>query len=585
MLREVNQWSKLTHCFRRLSSSSNPQPHYDAIVVGGGHNGLTAAAYMAMSGLKVGVFERRYVVGGAAVTEEIVPGFRFSRASYVLSLLRPQIMADLKLADRGLKVHLRDPSSYTPIREELRHRPELKSLTLGQSSEMNKIEIGKFSSRDADAYEKFENHLGTMVDIINPLLDHAPLALTRFLQGTLSEKVSSLKELSPLWQSIKAARKMNLEDIQELITSPTSKILDFWFESDPLKATLATDACIGAMCSPYTPGSGYVLLHHVMGGLDGIRGAWGYPEGGMGAVSNAIANCAIEAGADIFTDSSVESIDVINGLVNGITLRRGGKPMKIKAPLVLSNATPKVTYCDLLAKPQDHLSQDILDKIEGIDYTSPVTKLNFAVNRLPNFKADPNQVPNEALPLHQSTIHLNCENMALLEDAYSSSVSCQSFSKSPMIEMTIPSVLDSSLAPPGQHVCLVFSQYTPFAPVPSGWDSKTRDAYANLIVDTIESYAPGFRASIVGYEMLTPPDLESIFGLTGGNIFHGSMSLDQLYMSRPISSSSMASPATPIQGLLLAGSGAHPGGGVMGSPGRLAAKTALEIAGKSWAFA
>ncbi|TRY74466.1 hypothetical protein TCAL_08316 [Tigriopus californicus] len=540
---------------------------------------------MAKSGMKVAVFERRYLVGGAAVTEEIVPGFRFSRASYVLSLLRPQIMSELKLADRGLKVHLRDPSSYTPIREELRTRPGLTSLTLGQSTEMNRMEIGKFSSRDSEAYEKFEDHLGSLVDIINPLLDHAPLDLNKFLQGSLSEKCSSFKELSPLWQAMKAVRKVDLEDIQEMITSPTSKILDVWFESDPLKATLATDACIGAMASPSTPGSGYVLLHHVMGGLNGVRGAWGYPEGGMGSVSNAIGDCAVEAGAQIFTDSPVESIDVTNQSVTGITIQRGGESLKIKAPLVLSNATPKVTFCNLLAKPQDHLPQDVLDRIEGIDYTSPVTKLNFAVNRLPNFEADPNQVPNEALPLHQSTIHLNCENMSLLEDAYASSVSKQSFSALPMIEMTIPSVLDSSLAPPGQHVCLVFSQYTPYDPLPSGWDAKTRDLYANLIVDTIESYAPGFRASIVGYEMLTPPDLESIFGLTGGNIFHGSMSLDQLYLSRPTSSRSMASPGTPIQGLLLAGSGAHPGGGVMGSPGRLAAKTAVEVAGKSWTFA
>jgi len=548
------------------------------VVVGGGHNGLVAAGYLSRLGVKTAVLERRHILGGAAVTEEIVPGYKFSRASYVLSLLRPQIFTDLELKKYGLKVHLRDPSSYTPIRPDLAIPGGPQSLTLGLCGKTNKEQIGQFSLRDGKKYEEYEHQLEQFVLAVDPLLDAAAVDVRKLVDSSLMEKLKILKQN---WQLVKSAKILgpHAAAFYELMTAPTTKILDKWFESEPLKATLATDSCIGAMISPNTPGSGYVLLHHVMGELEGIRGAWGYPEGGMGAVSGAIAKSAQASGAQLFTDCPVQKITTsVSGEANGVVLESG---QEIGAKLVLSNATPEITFNSLMKTSVD-VPDSYRRSLAGIDYTSPVCKINVAVNKLPNFLANPNTDDNVVMPHHKCTIHLNCEQTEMIDEAYQDATKGQ-YSRTPMIEMVIPSSMDKTLAPPGHHVCLLFTQYAPYKLSTGEWNDNTKEEYANIVFDSIERYAPGFKASIVGKEVLPPPELERVFGLTGGNIFHGSMSLDQLYLARPTSDTSPG-PDTPVSSLLMCGAGSHPGGGVMGSPGRIAARRAGEILGVKWDF-
>ncbi|NXJ79011.1 PYRD2 protein, partial [Trogon melanurus] len=349
-----------------------------------------------------------------------------------------------------------------------------------------------------------------------------------------------------------------------------SQILNQWFESEPLKATLATDAVIGAMASPHTPGSGYVLLHHVMGELEGQRGAWGYVAGGMGALSQAIARAAAAQGAHIFAEKAVSHVMLgTDGRAQGVVLQDG---TEVKSKLVLSNASPQITFLELI--PQEQLPKDFVQRIQQVDTRSPVTKINVAVDRLPNFLAAPNACDGQPLPHHQCSIHLNCEDTNLLHQAFTEATHGH-FSSRPMIELCIPSALDPGLAPQGCHVVSLFTQYTPYLLVDGQpWDEQTRNAYADTVFDCIEAYAPGFKASVIARDILTPPDIERIFGLPGGNIFHIGMSLDQLYFARP--APSYSDYRSPIPGLYLCGSGAHPGGGVMGAAGRNAARVALK---------
>ncbi|KAK7479361.1 hypothetical protein BaRGS_00029439, partial [Batillaria attramentaria] len=541
---------------------------YDAVVIGAGHNGLVSAAYLQKAGLNVCVLERRHVIGGAAVTEELVPGFKFSRASYVLSLLRPQIVSDLELKKYGLKVFLRDPSSYTPLIEPGGRDGAARSLLLGRDSEENKRQIAQFSEKDAKAFEEYEEQLERIVSAITPLLDNPPLSMASFQ----SSSVRGIRDLLPAAKALLSAGlqlgKDDFPAFYELMTAPGQKVLNRWFESEPLRATLATDSVIGAMTSPLLPGSAYVLLHHVMGELEGVKGAWGYVQGGMGSVSEAIANCARDHGASIFCDKPVAEITQQGYQATGVVLKDG---TEITAKCVLSNATPKVTFLDLL--PKHLLPTEIEQSLLHYDFTSPVTKMNVAVDRVPNFTADPNIRDNEPMPHHRCTIHLNCEDSALIHEAYLDAQRGQLPAK-PMIEMVIPSSLDPTVAPPGKHVVLLFTQYTPYT-LAGGrtWDDATRNEYADSVFDTIERYAPGFKDSVIDRDILSPPDLERIFGLTGGNIFHGAMSLDQLYLARPIQG--LSNYRCPLASLYLCGSGAHPGGGVMGSAGRLAAEAVL----------
>ncbi|KAK3914903.1 Pyridine nucleotide-disulfide oxidoreductase domain-containing protein 2 [Frankliniella fusca] len=550
------------------------QPEYDVVVIGAGHNGLVAAGYLQRCGLNVCVLERRHVVGGAAVTEEIVPSFKFSRASYVLSLLRPKIINDLQLKKFGLKVHLRNPSSFTPLSQKYWKNNTSKSLILGQDDAFNFQQISLFSVKDAKAYELYEKQLQRIVKALDPLLDLSPASVIRLLsEQSLWKRVATLlKDRGIAHAGISIAKLgAELPTAWQLLMAPIREILDQWFESEPLRATLATDALIGAMHDTNAPGGGYVLLHHVMGELEGKRGAWGYPEGGMGAVTQALADSAASHGAHIFTNQTVEEILLdANGKVTGVLNTDG---QEIKASLVLSNATPKITFLNLL--PNGTLPDEFQSAVKKIDYTSPVTKINVAISRLPDFLSDPCAAPGRAMPHHQATIHLNCEDMRLLDEAYDCAKR-GTVSDKPMIEMVLPSVLDRTLAPEGAHVCLLFTQFTPYH-VPGGWSEAAKEAYATKVFDCIEEYAPGFKASVVGKEVLPPPDLERVFGLTGGNIFHGGMSLPQLFLCRPVAAAACQSPYTPVPGLLLCGAGAHPGGGVMGAPGYLAAQAARQV--------
>lgn len=548
------------------ASHSTVKSQYDALVIGGGHNGLVAAAYLQKGGVKTAVLERRHVLGGAAVSEELFPGFHFSRCSYLLSLLRPHIYSDLELKKHGLKVYMRDPHAFTPMLEEGVRGAPPRSLTLGSDLAMNQREIGKFSQKDAKAFPEFVTHLEKLAAAIHPLLDAPPVDIPGVTAGSMRKRLSAARTLMPIVRcGLKLGR--NIPDFYEIITAPIMKILNRWFESEPLRATLATDAVIGAMTSPSNPGSGYVLLHHVMGELEKEKGAWGYVEGGMGGVSKAIASSARSYGADIFTEKEVQQVLVgSDGAAKGVVLKDG---TEIHSKVVLSNATPYVTFKNLT--PQGSLSPEFIKAVDQIDYTSPVTKINVAVDKLPNFLAAPTP-DGKPGPHHQCSIHLNCESVEVLEDAYKDAMNgC--FSKRAMLEMTIPSVLDPTLAPPGCHVVSLFTQFTPYYIEGREWTDQDREAYADLVFDWVERYAPGFKRSVVGRDILAPPDLERIFGLTGGNIFHGSMSLDQLYLARPLPS--LSDYRSPLKGLYLCGSGSHPGGGVMGSSGWNAALTVM----------
>ncbi|XP_045927223.1 pyridine nucleotide-disulfide oxidoreductase domain-containing protein 2 isoform X1 [Micropterus dolomieu] len=551
---------------RSRSSHATLKSQYDALVIGGGHNGLVAAAYLQKGGLKTAVLERRHLLGGAAISEEIFPGFRFSRCSYLLSLLRPHIYADLELKKHGLKVYMRDPHAFTPMLEEGVRGAPPRSLTLGSDMAMNQIEISKFSKKDAKAFPDYVAYLDKLAGAIHPLLDAPPVDIPGVTTGSLRKRLTAAKTLMPI---VKCGLKLgtNIPDFYEIITAPIMKILNCWFESEPLRATLATDAVIGAMTSPSNPGSGYVLLHHVMGELEKEKGAWGYVEGGMGGVSQAIASSARSYGVEIFTEKDVGQVVVgSDGAAKGVVLKDG---TEIHSKVVLSNATPYVTFKNLT--PQAALPPEFIKAVDQIDYTSPVTKINVAVDKLPNFPASPTPDDRPG-PHHQCSIHLNCESVDVLESAYKEAMNGRPSSR-PMLEMTIPSVLDPTLAPSGCHVVSLFTQYTPYHINSREWTNQDREAFADTAFDWVEQYAPGFKKSVVGRDILAPPDLERIFGLTGGNIFHGSMSLDQLYLARPLPS--LSDYRSPIKGLYMCGSGCHPGGGVMGSPGWNAALTVM----------
>ncbi|KAG7164129.1 Pyridine nucleotide-disulfide oxidoreductase domain-containing protein 2-like [Homarus americanus] len=541
LLHHINGQTRRCH-----SSVLTSGRKYDAIIVGGGHNGLVAAFYLAKAGKSVCVLERRHILGGAAVTEEIIPGFKFSRASYVLGLLRPKVYDDLELKRRGLKVYPRDPSSYTPLHERNWQSGYGKSLILGPHEDQNYQQIAQFSKKDAEMMPQLESLLGRFAEALDHLLDCPPPDIKKFFSTGLAGKAKQLSTVGPL---VKAASILGKDFPQfyELMTAPTTKILDRWLESEPLKATLATDSVIGAMMSPNTPGSGYVLLHHVMAQMSGVRGAWGYPEGGMGAVTQFMAQAASETGAHLFTNQACSLVSPVKIILLGDKNEAVGVETedgsRLYAKTVLSNATADTTFLKLLPA--------------------------VAVKSLPDFKANPNNRKDTVMPHHRCTIHLNCEKTQLLEEAFRQA-SAGLIPDNPMIEMTLPSSCDPTLAPPGCHVALFFTQYVPYTRADGrSWNEETKTEYGNKIFNIVEEYAPGFKESIIGYEVLPPPELERVFGLTGGNIFHGSMSLDQLFISRP--SPTQPSPFTPIDGLLLCGSGAHPGGGVMGAPGRLAA--------------
>lgn len=487
---------------------------YDCIIVGGGHNGLVCSAYLARAGKKVLVLEKRHLIGGCAVTEELNEGFKYSRASYLFSLFRPKIIKDLELKRHGLELLPRNPSSFTPMLNG-------KSLCLGSNKDENYKEISQFSERDAKEYENYENWLHRLVQVIHPYLDSAP-----FDPSFTSTKW--WEQIPPLLQSSVELVKLGREipSFYELLTAPSSKILNKWFDSEPLKATLATDAVIGAMISPHDPGSGYVLFHHIMGNADeNLPGSWLYVKGGMGELSNSIARSSIEFGTQIRCLTNVSNILIENGKSCGVILEDGSI---ISSDKVICNTPIHTTFNYLIDDNNKNLLPDYFQRhVKNLHYQSPVCKINLSLDHLPCFTSRPSEF-NVPAPHHQATIHFNCESMENIHSAYMDTYANNIPSKNPIIEMTIPSVLDSTLAPPGKHVASLFCQYVPYAPNGQPWTENTKRDFARSVFKVIESYAPGFIDSILHVDILTPPDLESVFGLTGGHICHHSMGLDQV---------------------------------------------------------
>lgn len=518
---------------------------YDVIIIGAGHNGLVTAAYLSRAGMRVLTVERRVLIGGACVTEETWPGFKVSTASYVCSLMRPHIVRELELKRYGLAFLSREPSSFTPF-------PDGRALFLGTDAAFNHREIARFSARDAEAYPRYEAMLTRIADFIEPTLDMTPPDPRSFRNyGRLAQLV---------WGFLKLGR--DAPRTVEILFGAAREMLDKWFESDALKATLATDAVIGAYASPSSPGTAYVLFHHVMGECDGARGTWCYVRGGMGGITQALTSAARAAGAEIRVSSPVVRILVRSGHAAGVVLEDG---TEINARCVVSNADANVTFLKLL-DPRE-LPEGFVEDVRAIDYRSPVVKINLALSELPDFIAAPGKTPG---PPHQGTIHI-APTMDYIERAFAEAEAGR-LPPQPMLECTLPSAVDSTLAPPGKHVMSIFAQYAPAKLAEGTWDS-VRESFADTCLRTLAQYAPNIERAVIARKVLTPLDLERRFGLTGGNIFQGAMTPRQLFFRRPVPG--YADYRTPIAGLYLCGAATHPGGGVMGACGYNAAREIL----------
>ncbi|MEQ1501751.1 MAG: NAD(P)/FAD-dependent oxidoreductase [Myxococcota bacterium] len=523
---------------------------YDAVIVGGGHNGLVCAAYLARAGRSVLVLERRHLVGGAAVTEELVPGFKFTVCSYVVSLLRPWIWRDLELARHGLEL-IPLECSYTP-------HLDGPGLCRWPDPELTRQEIARFSAKDAERYPEFGKALGR---------------LARFARHFVDQPAPDPASLRPrdLWQMLglgRAVRAMPDDDLtlqMKLATMSAADFLDEWFEADALKAPMSCSGIIGTYLGVRSPGTAYVLLHHYMGEIDGASRAWGLARGGNGAVSEAIASSARSFGAEIRTEAPVAKIRMHGGRATGVVLESGEE---IDAKVVVSGLEPRLTFLKLLGAA--HLDPEFVTKIARYKARGSSGKVNLALDRLPDFTGRPGN------GLHLRGDIAVAPSVAYLERAYDEA-KYGAFSSRPYLNVVIPSLLDPSMAPPGKHVMSIFVQYAPYelAGGAATWPQH-REAFGDAVVDTLAEYCPGLKEAILYRQVLTPWDLEQQFGLTEGNIFHGELTLDQILFQRPVSG--WARYKTPVPGLWLCGSGAHPGGGVMGAPGGLAARTLLEQA-------
>ncbi len=522
---------------------------YDAIIVGGGHNGLVTAAYLAKAGKRVLVLERRYQPGGACVTEEVWPGYRVSVASYLSSLLSPKVTADLELEKYGYKVDAKDPAFFSPF-------PDNRYLFMWQDRNKTLAEIAKFSRHDAEVYPAYEEHLERLSIVVESLLHVTPPVFP-------PKGVFDLPEYLKLLGKMRGLSAKEIVGLVKIFTQSAAEFLDEWFENEEIKVTLATDGVIGANGGPRSPGTAYILLHHCMGGVAGHRGLWGFVRGGMGAISNAIAASAKAAGAEIRTDAEVQTIKIENGRARGVVLRSGEE---FDAPLIASNLDPKRTFLRLV--DQRHLDAEFLDQIHKYRCEGTSIKINLAVSALPNFRA----LPGTLGPQHRATMHI-CPDIDYVEKAWDDAKYGRP-SKSPLLELTSPTQYDASLAPAGKHIIGIFLQYAPYRLREGTWD-ELREPFTRRVLEIIDDYAPGFSSGVEHVQTLTPLDLEREYGLTGGNIFHGEMSIDQMFMLRPVSG--WARYRTPIRGLFMCGSGTHPGGGVMGTPGHNAAREMLKF--------
>jgi phytoene dehydrogenase-like protein len=527
----------------------------DVLILGGGHNGLVCAAYLAAAGMKVRVLERRGIVGGAAVTEEFHPGFRNSVASYTVSLLNPRVIRDLRLQEHGLRVVERPYSNFLPL-------PDGQAFRLG--GEHGTADIARWSKRDVDQLPKYYAMLDRVVMVLRELMLRAPPNVSdRFVLADWLASLSVAKQLKTLDM---AARR----DLLDLFAKSAGDLLDGWFEGEPLKAALGWDSVVGNFASPYTPGSAYVLLHHVFGEVNGKTGVWGHAIGGMGAITQAMAKECAARGVRIDTDAEVAQVLVKGGRAVGVALADG---TELSASMVVSNVNPKLLYQQLV--PQSALDDDTRARISRYRCGSATFRMNVALSELPDFAAAPG---THLQPHHQSGILIG-SSLRYFEQAYFDAKSKEhnaGWARQPIVELVISSTLDDTLAPPGQHVASLFCQHV-HPEVDGGWDAH-RETVANLMIDTVDAWAPNFRRSVLGYQALSPLDLERTFGLIGGDIFHGALGPDQLFSARPLLGQGNYRGAIP--GLYLCGSGTHPGGGVTGLPGRNAAREILRDAGR-----
>ncbi len=524
---------------------------HDVILIGAGHNALVCAAYLARAGRRVLVLERRELVGGACVSEEIWPGYKVSTASYVNSLLRPEIIRDLQLARHGFELLPRSPSSFTPF-------PDGRHLMMGPDKELTRREVEKFSTRDAEALPRYEAMLERVAAFIEPTLDMAP-------PSPWSLRPRNLAHLAKLGLDFARLGKDGPLAV-EILTGAARPILDRWFESEQLKATLATDAIIGAFAAPSIPGTAYVLFHHVMGETNGVRGVWAYVRGGMGGISNALAAAARERGAEIRTSAEVTRILVRDGRVTGVALADG---TEFRAHTVVSGADANVTFVRLMQEAD--LPADFLASVRTIDYSSASLKINVALSELPSFTALPGSASG---PQHRGTIHIS-PTIDYIEEAFADAKAGRP-ARNPVLECTIPSAVDSTVAPAGKHLMSMFIQYFPYhlrdADDESSYEAA-KERFADRCFDVLDEYAPNFKRSVIDRQVLSPRDIERRFALTGGNIFQGAMTLDRLAFMRPVPG--YADYRTPVEGLYLCGAATHPGGGVMGACGYNAAREIL----------
>ena len=517
----------------------------DVVIIGGGHNGLVCACYLARAGLSVRVLERRAIVGGTAVTEEFHPGFRNSTAAYTVSLLHPKVIADLNLARHGLKILERPIANFLPLSAE----PGA-YLKVGGGLAATQAQVARYSQRDAERLPAYYAMLEEAAQVLRGL----PLETPPNVGGGLAELVPALKAMRSV-NRLSLPAKRNL---LALFANSAGDLLDAWFASAPLKAAFGFDAVVGNFASPYAPGSAYVLLHHVFGEVNGKPGQWGHAIGGMGAISEAIAAEARLRGVTIDCDAEVAKLLVRDGRASGVVLRDG---REIAGRTVAANVNPKLLFLDLIEPGQ--VEPDFLDRMRAYRCASGTLRMNVALSALPDFACLP-----EAGIHHQSGI-IMAPSLAYMEKAWFDARSGD-MAEQPIVEMLIPSTVDDTLAPRGAHVASLFCQH--FNPVPANgksWDELS-EAAADRVIDTVSRFAPNFRASVLGRMVLTPLDLERRFGLTGGDIFHGALALDQLFSARPVLGN--ANYRMPLAGLYLCGAGAHPGGGVTGLPGRNAAR-------------
>jgi phytoene dehydrogenase-like protein len=520
---------------------------YDAIVIGGGHNGLTAAAYLGRAGRKVLVLERRHIVGGAAVTEEVFPGFHFSVCSYVVSLLRPEIIRELDLPRHGLEILPLD-GTFTPM-------PSGDYLWRVNDHAKTRRDIARHSKLDAEAYDEYGKAMVEMARFVKPILNMTP-------PDPLTLDPRELMKLLFLGKRFRGLADGDRYNQVQLMTMSAIDFLDQWFETDVLKATMSASGIIGTFLGVRSPGTAYVLLHHYMGEIDGAFRSWGFARGGTGAISNAIASAARQAGVEIRTNTSVARIATRNGQATGVVLTNGDE---LSAGMVLSSVDPNLTFLTFMDAKD--LPDDFVDDVRRYKYRGSSGKVNLALDALPDFTCLPGPGPHlrGAISISPSVDYM--------ERAYDQAKYGE-FSRRPYIDMVIPTLTDPSVAPAGKHILSCFVQYAPYKLAAGTWDDQ-REAFGDAVIDTIAEHAPNIRDIILHRQVLTPLDLEREFGLTEGNIFQGELTLEQLFFLRP--APGWAQYATPIKNLWMCGSATHPGGGIMGAPGRNAA---LKILGR-----